>query len=59
MGRGLLEFLGAQGLDMRFYGEIRGKNVGGWLEWVARNPRLRIEEPVLSEAEGWGPRFCG
>jgi hypothetical protein len=24
---GLWEFLGAQGLDTRFYGEIRGKNL--------------------------------
>ena len=65
MGCGLGDFLGAQGLDTRFYGEIRGKNLWERAELEVDPPfarkKRRTGHPLLREKQdsknlGWGTR---
>ena len=50
MGCGLGGFLGVEGLDTRFYGEIRGKN-------LRERAELEVDPPFARKSEGWDTHF--
>ena len=52
MGWELLGFLGVEGLDSRFYGEIREKN------FCLRGGGCRRRNPGAQKRGTWGTRFC-
>ena len=64
MGCGLGGFLGNEGLDTRFYGEIRGKNLRERAELEVDPPFARPPQRAKtarrgprSRSEGWGTHF--